>query len=141
MRPTGRLHLGHYHGALKNWVRLQSEMECFYFVADWHALTTHYESSELIEQNVYEGVRNPWEIYITDPTNAVGQIFATNNLELNTTWGNSTTNTKNGLSIVQIVPGTNEVFVPAYSYSPEPAANVAARVKAEAGAGHGPFAP
>jgi len=42
MRPTGALHLGHYHGALKNWVRLQSEMECFYFVADWHALTTHY---------------------------------------------------------------------------------------------------
>ena len=44
MRPTGALHLGHYHGALKNWVRLQSEMECYYFVADWHALTTHYES-------------------------------------------------------------------------------------------------
>ena len=43
MRPTGALHLGHYHGALKNWVRLQDEYECFYFVADWHALTTHYE--------------------------------------------------------------------------------------------------
>ena len=56
MRPTGSLHLGHYHGALKNWVRLQGEMECFYFVADWHALTTHYESSEIIEQNVYEMV-------------------------------------------------------------------------------------
>ena len=40
MRPTGRLHLGHYHGALKNWVRLQHEYECFFFVADWHALTT-----------------------------------------------------------------------------------------------------
>ena len=56
MRPTGALHLGHYHGALKNWVRLQSQMECYYFVADWHALTTHYESSEIIEQNVYEMV-------------------------------------------------------------------------------------
>ena len=56
MRPTGALHLGHYHGALKNWVRLQSDMECFYFVADWHALTTHYESREVIEKNVYEMV-------------------------------------------------------------------------------------
>jgi tryptophanyl-tRNA synthetase len=56
MRPTGALHLGHYHGALKNWVRLQSEMECFYFVADWHALTTHYENREIVEKNVYEMV-------------------------------------------------------------------------------------
>jgi tryptophanyl-tRNA synthetase len=56
MRPTGALHLGHYHGALKNWVRLQSDMDCFYFVADWHALTTHYESREVIEKNVYEMV-------------------------------------------------------------------------------------
>jgi tryptophanyl-tRNA synthetase len=56
MRPTGALHLGHYHGALKNWSRLQHEMECFYFVADWHALTTHYENREVIEKNVYEMV-------------------------------------------------------------------------------------
>lgn len=56
MRPTGALHLGHYHGALKNWVRLQSQYECFYFVADWHALTTHYESPEVIEQNVFDMV-------------------------------------------------------------------------------------
>ena len=56
MRPTGALHLGHYHGALKNWVRLQSDMDCFYFVADWHALTTHYQSREVIEKNVYEMV-------------------------------------------------------------------------------------
>jgi tryptophanyl-tRNA synthetase len=56
MRPTGALHLGHYHGALKNWVRLQSLMECYYFVADWHALTTHYESPEVIGRNVYEMV-------------------------------------------------------------------------------------
>ena len=56
MRPTGALHLGHYHGALKNWVRLQEELNCFYFVADWHALTTHYENREVIEKNVYEMV-------------------------------------------------------------------------------------
>lgn len=56
MRPTGALHLGHYHGALKNWVRLQNEMECYYFVADWHALTTHYENPEVIEASVYEMV-------------------------------------------------------------------------------------
>ena len=56
MRPTGALHLGHYHGALKNWVRMQSEMACFFFVADWHALTTHYEDREVIEANVYEMV-------------------------------------------------------------------------------------
>ncbi len=43
MRPTGALHLGHYHGAIKNWLQLQTEAECFFFVADWHALTTHYE--------------------------------------------------------------------------------------------------
>src|SRR5690606_31372900 len=56
MRPTGALHLGHYHGALKNWVRLQDDYECFYFVADWHALTTHYEHREVIERNVYDMV-------------------------------------------------------------------------------------
>jgi tryptophanyl-tRNA synthetase len=56
MRPTGALHLGHYHGALKNWIRLQAEMDCYFFVADWHALTTHYESREIIESNVYEMV-------------------------------------------------------------------------------------
>ncbi len=56
MRPTGALHLGHYHGALKNWVRLQQNYDCFYFVADWHALTTHYEDREVIEKNVYDMV-------------------------------------------------------------------------------------
>lgn len=54
MRPTGALHIGHYHGALKNWVRLQAEYPCFFFVADWHALTTHYDSPEIIEQSTYE---------------------------------------------------------------------------------------
>jgi tryptophanyl-tRNA synthetase len=56
MRPTGAMHLGHYHGALKNWVRLQDEHECFFFVADWHALTTHYEEREVMERYVYEMV-------------------------------------------------------------------------------------
>jgi tryptophanyl-tRNA synthetase len=56
MRPTGALHLGHYHGALKNWVRLQDEYECFYFVADWHALTTHYEEREVMERFVFDMV-------------------------------------------------------------------------------------
>jgi len=56
MRPTGALHLGHYHGALKNWVRLQQDYDCFYFVADWHALTTHYEERDVIEKTVYDMV-------------------------------------------------------------------------------------
>ncbi len=56
MRPTGALHLGHYHGALKNWVRLQDQHECFFFVADWHALTTHYEEPEVMERYVYDMV-------------------------------------------------------------------------------------
>ena len=54
MRPTGRMHIGHYHGALKNWLRLQEEYECLYFAADWHALTTHYETPENIEASVWE---------------------------------------------------------------------------------------
>ena len=56
MRPTGRLHLGHYHGVLKNWVKLQHELECFFFVADWHALTTDYENPQKIEESVWEMV-------------------------------------------------------------------------------------
>lgn len=54
MRPTGRLHLGHYHGVLKNWVQLQQEHECFFFVADWHALTTAYDEREIIGQNIWD---------------------------------------------------------------------------------------
>ena len=55
MRPTGQLHLGHYHGVLKNWLKLQHEYECMFFVADWHALTTHYEDL-IIEDNVWNMV-------------------------------------------------------------------------------------
>jgi tryptophanyl-tRNA synthetase len=56
MRPTGRLHLGHLHGVLNNWVQLQHEYECFFFVADYHALTTNYEHSETIDQYSFETV-------------------------------------------------------------------------------------
>ncbi len=70
MRPTGALHLGHYHGALKNWVRLQDHpqdiYDCYYFVADWHALTTHYEGREVIAQSVYEMVTD-WLAAGLDP--------------------------------------------------------------------------
>ncbi len=66
MRPTGAMHLGHYHGALKNWVRLQQEHDCFFFVADWHALTTHYEEREVMERYVYEMVTD-WLAAGLDP--------------------------------------------------------------------------
>lgn len=56
MRPTGQVHLGHYHGVLKNWVKLQHEYECLFFVADWHALTTHYEDPSVIEQSIWDMV-------------------------------------------------------------------------------------
>jgi tryptophanyl-tRNA synthetase len=54
MRPTDRLHLGNYHGALKNWVRMQYEYDCFFFIADWHAMTTHYEDPSAIQPNIRE---------------------------------------------------------------------------------------
>jgi tryptophanyl-tRNA synthetase len=54
MRPTGRLHLGHLHGALSNWVRLQDEAECFFFSADWHALTTSYHQTDVVKRSERE---------------------------------------------------------------------------------------
>jgi tryptophanyl-tRNA synthetase len=66
MRPTGAMHLGHYHGALKNWLRLQQEHDCFFFVADWHALTTHYEEREVMERYVYDMVTD-WLAAGLDP--------------------------------------------------------------------------
>ncbi|MEO5934831.1 MAG: tryptophan--tRNA ligase [Duganella sp.] len=54
MRPTGSMHLGHYHGALKNWIKLQAEQPCLFFVADWHALTTHYDDPGVIERSTWE---------------------------------------------------------------------------------------
>jgi len=69
MRPTGALHLGHYHGVLKNWIRLQHEYECLYFVADWHALTTHYDTPDVIEQHVWDMVID-WLAAGVDPAQA-----------------------------------------------------------------------
>lgn len=100
-----------------------------------YCVRTRLNAQSRIENNVFEKVRNPWEIYITDATNAVGRIFATNNLELNATWGNSTTNRKKGLSIVQIVPDKDDVFTPPYTYTPDPTDKVKELVTRSAGAG------
>ena len=72
MRPTGSLHLGHYNGVLKNWVNLQHESECLFFVADWHALTTHYDDPEIIEKNVWDMVID-WLAAGIDP--ALATVF------------------------------------------------------------------
>ncbi len=69
MRPTGALHIGHYHGALKNWVKLQDEHPCYFFVADWHALTTHYETPEVLEASVWDMVID-WFAAGLDPQKA-----------------------------------------------------------------------
>ncbi len=69
MRPTGSLHLGHYHGVLKNWVEMQQEFECLFFVADWHALTTHYDTPHAIEQSVWDMVVD-WLAAGVDPARA-----------------------------------------------------------------------
>ncbi len=69
MRPTGSLHLGHYHGVLKNWVQMQQKYECLFFVADWHALTTHYDTPQIIEQSVWDMVID-WLAVGVDPSRA-----------------------------------------------------------------------
>ena len=69
MRPTGALHLGHYHGVLKNWIRLQNEFQCYFFVADWHALTTHYDEPGIIEGNVWDMLVD-WLAAGVDPAQA-----------------------------------------------------------------------
>lgn len=69
MRPTGSLHLGHYHGVLKNWVKLQSEYECLFFAADWHALTTNYDNPEIIEKSVWDMIID-WLAAGVDPSQA-----------------------------------------------------------------------
>lgn len=69
MRPTGRLHLGHYHGVLKNWVKLQEEYPCLFFVADWHALTTNYDSPQIIEESVWDMLID-WLAAGVDPSQA-----------------------------------------------------------------------
>ena len=69
-RPTGRLHLGHLHGALKNWIRLQENYRCYFFVADWHALTTDYASPQGIKQSTVEMVMD-WLSVGLDPARSV----------------------------------------------------------------------
>ena len=69
MRPTGAMHLGHYHGALKNWVKMQAELPCLFFVADWHALTTHYDDPSIIETSTWEMVID-WLAAGIDPSQA-----------------------------------------------------------------------
>ncbi|MCX7673953.1 MAG: tryptophan--tRNA ligase [Thiobacillaceae bacterium] len=69
MRPTGPLHLGHYHGVLKNWLKLQHEYDCLFFVADWHALTTHYEAPQAIEEHSWQMVID-WLAAGVDPAKA-----------------------------------------------------------------------
>lgn len=69
MRPTGNLHLGHYHGVLKNWLTLQQQYDCLFFVADWHALTTHYDSPDIIEQNAWNMIID-WLAAGVDPSKA-----------------------------------------------------------------------
>ena len=69
MRPTGSLHLGHYHGVLKNWIKLQHEYPCLFFVADWHALTTHYEDPQGIEKASWEMLID-WLAAGVDPSQA-----------------------------------------------------------------------
>lgn len=69
MRPTGALHLGHYHGVLKNWVQLQHEHPCLFFVADWHALTTEYDNPGVIERSTWDMVID-WLAAGVDPNQA-----------------------------------------------------------------------
>jgi len=70
MRPSGKLHLGHFHGVLENWLRLQKGHECFFFVADWHALTTEYNNPSNIQDNIREMVID-WLSIGIDPDKSV----------------------------------------------------------------------
>ena len=69
MRPTGKLHIGHYVGALQNWTRLQNDYDCFFFVADWHALTTDYADTSRVKANIFEMVFD-WLAAGLDPEKA-----------------------------------------------------------------------
>ena len=70
MRPTGRLHLGHYFGVLENWVALQEEYDCFFMVADWHALTSEWKNAGAIPQNIRENAAD-WIACGVDPEKSV----------------------------------------------------------------------
>ncbi|OGU13404.1 MAG: tryptophan--tRNA ligase [Geobacteraceae bacterium GWC2_53_11] len=70
MRPTGKLHIGHYHGVLENWVKMQDSFDCFFFVADWHSLTTEYADTSGIAQSIREMVLD-WVAFGLDPAKCV----------------------------------------------------------------------
>lgn len=70
MRPTGKLHIGHYHGVLENWVRIQEDFDCFFFVADWHSLTTEYADTSGIRESIREMVLD-WVAFGLDPAKCV----------------------------------------------------------------------
>jgi tryptophanyl-tRNA synthetase len=84
MRPTGRLHIGHFHGVLENWIRIQDQMECFFFVADWHSLTTEYADTAAIRDNIREMVLD-WVAFGLDPEKSVvfRQSLVPHHAELN----------------------------------------------------------
>ncbi|MDA8429837.1 MAG: tryptophan--tRNA ligase [Geobacteraceae bacterium] len=70
MRPTGKLHIGHYHGVLENWVKIQNDFDCFFFVADWHSLTTEYADTTGIRDSIREMVLD-WVAFGLDPARSV----------------------------------------------------------------------
>jgi tryptophanyl-tRNA synthetase len=76
MRPTGKLHLGHYMGVLKNWVTLQNQYQCYFMVADWHALTTAYDRTESLVDNIYEMALD-WLAAGVDPEKCVMYVQST----------------------------------------------------------------
>ena len=84
MRPTGRLHIGHYHGVLENWVKLQDKFDCFFFVADWHSLTTEYADTAAIRDNIREMVLD-WVAFGLDPAKSLvfRQSLVPHHAELN----------------------------------------------------------
>lgn len=84
MRPTGRLHIGHFHGVLENWIRIQEEFDCFFFVADWHSLTTEYADTAGIRDNIREMVLD-WVAFGLDPAKCLvfRQSLVPHHAELN----------------------------------------------------------
>ena len=70
MRPTGKLHLGHFHGVLSNWLELQRNFDCFFFAADWHSLTTEYANTDGIKDSIHEMVLD-WLAFGIDPEKSV----------------------------------------------------------------------
>jgi pectate lyase len=98
-----------------------------------YCIRARLSSQARIENNSFEGVKNPWELYITSPAHTLGRVWAQDNLEVDVIWGKDSDADED--EIVKIVPGTDEVFAPPYDYAPQPASEVKAAVTAGAGAG------